>query len=135
MIQTWRKFSAILLVVMAFSACSRTEPVYNVEADAIPVSAQQKLSSEQVGKLIAKAALDKGWSVKEVKPGLMHCTMKWRDHSATIDIKYSKHSYSIELDSSQNLKEEDGKIHRKYNQRIQKLQDEIDKRLSQISFN
>jgi len=135
MTQVWRKFSIILVMTMAFAACNRMEPVYNVEEDSVPTSTQQKLSSEQVGKIIAKTAIEKGWTVNQVKPGLLHCTLKWQNHSAIIDITYSKKNYSIELDTSQNLKESDGMIHRKYNQRVQQLQNEIDKRLSQVAYN
>jgi hypothetical protein len=135
MIQSCRKFGIIFVMTLAFAACARTEPVYNVEQDSVPASTQQKLSSEQVGKIIAQAALAKGWLVNEVRPGELHCTLKWRDHSASVNITYSKKDYSIGLDSSQNLKASDGMIHRKYNQRVRDLQNEIDKRLSQVSYN
>ena len=120
---------------MAFTACNRMEPVYNIDEAPVPAVAQQKLSSVQVGKIIAKTAVEKGWMVEQVKPGLLHCTIKWSEHSAVVDISYSKKSYSINLDSSQNLKEADGMIHRNYNERVQQLQAEIDKRLSLVAFN
>jgi len=129
-----RKFSIILMMAMAVTACHRVQPVYNVEGDAIPAAAQQKLSSEQVGKIIRKAALAKGWLVKEAKPGLLHCTLEWRGHTAEIDIAYSREDYSIELDSSENLKESNGNIHYKYNKRVQELQAEIDRRLSRAVY-
>jgi len=134
MIEVLRKLSVILLMTVAFAACTRVEPVYNVEEDVVPTATQQKLSSEQVGKIIAKVAIEKGWTVNEIKPGNLHCTLKWHDHSAIVDITYSKTDYSIELDSSQNLKESDGMIHRKYNERVRDLQNEIDKRLSQVAY-
>ncbi len=56
MTQVWRKLSVIFVVMVAFAACNRMEPVYNVEEDTAPAAAQQKISSEQVGKIIAKAA-------------------------------------------------------------------------------
>jgi hypothetical protein len=131
----WQKLTLTFAVVIAFAACNRMEPIYNVEGDAIPAGTQQKLSSEQVGKAIAKAAIEQGWIVSEVKPGLLHCTIKWKDHSAIADITYTKQDYNIELDSSQNLKESDGMIHRKYNEYVHKLQNEIDKKLSQVAYN
>ncbi len=133
--QVWRKFGIILVMVAAFASCARVEPVYNVEEDVVPAGTHQKYSSEQIGKMIAKTAIEKGWAVNEVKPGQLHCTLKWREHSATADITYSNKEYSIELDSSQNLKESDGMIHRKYNQRVRDLQNAIDKKLSQAAYN
>jgi hypothetical protein len=135
MFQIWRKFGVLLVMTVAFAACHRMEPVYNVEQDSIPTGVQQKLSSEQIGKMIAKTAIGKGWVVSEVKPGLLHCVLKWQDHTAAINITYSKQDYSIELDSSENLKESDGMIHKKYNKYIHDLQGEIDKKFSQAAFN
>jgi hypothetical protein len=135
MVSVWQKLSILFVIAMTCAACTRVEPVYNVEDAPVPVSTQQKLSSEQVGKIIAKAALEKGWTATEVKPGLLHCTLQWHGHIAIVDITYSRKDYSIELDSSQNLKESDGMIHRKYNERVQELQNEIDKKLSQIAYN
>jgi hypothetical protein len=135
MFQAWKKFSILLVMTMAFAACHRLEPVYNVEQDSVPAGVQQKLSSEQIGRMIAKTAAGKGWVVSEVKPGLLHCIFKWRDHSAAINIAYSRQDYSIELDSSENLKESDGMIHRKYNKYVHDLQNEIDKKFSQAAFN
>jgi len=130
-----QKLTITFVAIMAFTACNRMEPVYNVEGDAIPAGTQQKLSSEQVGKTITKTAIEQGWLVSEVKPGLLHCTIKWKDHSAIADITYTKQDYNIELDSSQNLKESNGMIHRKYNEYIHRLQNEIDKKLSQVANN
>jgi hypothetical protein len=135
MFQIWRKYGVLLVITIVFAACHRMEPVYNVEQDSVPTGVQQKLSSEHIGKMIAKTAASKGWVVKEVKPGLLHCVLKWKDHSAAINITYSKQDYSIELDSSENLKESDGMIHRKYNQYIRDLQNEIDKKFSEAAFN
>jgi hypothetical protein len=133
MIRAWQKFGIVLVMALAVVACNRVEPVYNVEEDAIPDDAQPKLSSEQVGNIITKVAVAKGWTVHKVKPGELRCTIKWHDHSAVAIITYSKMNYSIELDSSQNLKEADGMIHRKYNERVQELQNEIDLKLSQTA--
>jgi hypothetical protein len=121
--------------MIVVASCTRVEPIYNVEDDTVPADVQHKLSSEQVGKIIANAALEKGWTVRHGKPGHMQCTLKWRDHSATVDIAYSKNSYNIELDSSENLLQENGMIHKRYNEYVQQLQNKIDEKLSQADYN
>jgi len=135
MIQVWKKFGVVLVLTVTLATCARQQVVYNVDQDAIPPATQQKLSSEQVGKVIAKAALAKGWTVKDIRPGKLHCMLKWRDHTATIDITYSKKEYSIELNSSENLQESDGMIHRRYNEYVRNLQNEIDTKLFDAAYN
>ncbi len=122
--------AAIVTIVFLLAGCHRTEPVYDVTDNPINKSIQDKYTQEQIGKIIIQAAVAKGWVVEKVKPGELHATIEWQSHSAISYIYYSKTEYSIELDSSDNLREKDGKIHRKYNTYVKQLRDEIDKRLS-----
>ncbi len=130
-----QRLAIALTVLMTISACERTQPIYNVDHDVVPEATQEKLSAKQVGDIIAKTAVSKGWVVNRVKPGLLHCSIKWREHSAVVDITYSKHNYNIHLDSSENLLQSNGMIHRNYNERVQQLQDEIDRKLSGAAYN
>lgn len=155
MIHVWKKFGIILIVAMAVTACNHLDPVYNIDKAPVPNVAQQKFSSEQIGDIIAKAALNKGWVVDKAAPGLLHCTKKWNNHSAmagietafsclngcspesitsSANITYSKQSYSIQLDPSQNLNQSDDVTYRRYNQYIQQLQSEIDMELSKAAY-
>lgn len=121
----------ILAVIIAASgvvACNRQQPVVTVEDVRIPKPAE-KLKLDQIKDNIIQAALDRGWLVNEVGPGELRVTLKWKDHVAISSILYSRETYSIKLVSSKNLKEQNGMIHRKYNQEIQALEAEIDKRL------
>lgn len=121
---------AAALVVLALTGCDRTQPIYNVEHAPIQFATKQKITAEQVGALIAKTATTDGWVVTRTKPGVMHAVLSWRDFSASVDIRYTDKDYSILHDTSKNLYEENGKIHGKYNQRVRKLQNEIDLALS-----
>ncbi len=122
----------LIALFLVLAGCNHTQPIYNVEQEAVPVSARQKVSTEQVGAIIVKVASNEGWIVEKTKPGLLHCKLNWREHTAVVDIVYSDKDYSIHHVSSENLKDQDGKIHRKYNERIHQLQDEIDRALSII---
>ncbi len=126
------KFLVLIFVVIGIGGCHRSEPVYTVTDEKIPAVAQQG-SVETVKATIIQAAIDKGWRIQEIGPGELQATVAWKDHSATSNIFYSLKNYSITLDSSKNLKEQNGTIHRKYNQAVQALENEIDKRLYQIA--
>jgi len=123
-----RTLIVFILVVVGLTACNRTQPVYTVEDTRIP-KPSEGLTLDQIKDNIIQAALDKGWHVDDVGPGELRVTLKWKDHSAISSVFYNKKSYSIKLDSSRNLKEQNGQIHRKYNQEVQALEAEIDRRL------
>ncbi len=119
-------------LVMSVTACAnRFEPIYNVNADTAPSEAKPRFSTKQLGDLITRVAQNQGWSVTAAKPGLLRCSTKWVNHSASVDIVYSSQSYSVQLGSAANLQDEDGLIHRNYNQRVRDLQREIDRQLAQ----
>ncbi len=121
----------LLLVVFAVTClvgCHREQPIYNVEDSRIPQAAKP-MTLAQVKDAIIQAALDKGWHADEAGPGEVRVTLKWKDHSAVSSVFYTQKTYSIKLDSSVNLKEENGNIHKKYNEEVRALQSEIDRRL------
>ena len=120
--------ATLVLLVIGLVGCNRNQPIYTVEDSRLP-KATESLTQDQIKNNIIQAALDKGWHVDEVGPGELRVTMRWKDHEAISSILYSKTGYSIKLDSSRNLKQQNGTIHRKYNQAVQALQNEIDKHL------
>lgn len=124
------KSLSLVVVVLALSACMREKPIYNVDNNAIAYSSVKKLSAGNVRKLITKAARSNRWIVQKIRPGMLRATLRWRSHEAQVNIAYSSKNYSITYASSQNLLEKDGMIHRKYNQRVMELRNEIDRLLS-----
>jgi len=134
MTQSARLLSISFLMMTILVACNHIEPVYNIENEAVPQEAQQHMNADKIGNVIANTALEKGWLVERSKPGLLRCTLKWQEHVAVIHIKYSNKDYSIELESSENLKAADGMIHPRYNKLIKQLEYEIDQKLSAVAF-
>lgn len=129
-----RLIAGVMLVgLLALAACDRTAPIYNVADRPVPTDAQKKLSEAQVGKIIARALISKGWHIDERAPGVFHCSMHWMGHDAFIKLTYSKSSYDITLVRSQNLLQENGVIHHNYNSRIEQLRTEIDQQLAEAS--
>jgi len=108
-----------------------TASVFNshVEYHQINIPKGKEVTLAQVKDAIIQAALDKGWHADEAGPGEVRVTLKWKDHSAVSSVFYTQKTYSIKLDSSVNLKEENGNIHKKYNEEVRALQSEIDRRL------
>lgn len=84
------------------------------------------LSVEEVRGAIFAAAAVKGWIPTSVNANQIQATIKVRDrHTATIDIKFTDRSYSINLKSSGGLDEKAGNIHRNYNKWISLLDNQI----------
>ncbi|KMV29750.1 hypothetical protein L4D00_07710 [Photobacterium swingsii] len=109
--------------------CSRMHPVLNV--DNAPVS--YNVQAEQVRSVILQSGTDRGWIMAETKPGTIRGEINVRTHKAVIDIEYNAKTYSIHYVSSENLKYEDGKIHRNYNRWVNNLDVDIKKNLAKIA--
>jgi hypothetical protein len=117
------------LLSIGVSGCaSRVEPIYNVVNHPVPVAAQ-KLPLQEIGHAIVTAAAEYHWSVALTQPGQIRATYDRGEHQAVIAISYSRSAYSINLVSSEDLKQRDGEIHRKYNLWIRNLERAIEERL------
>jgi hypothetical protein len=61
----------------------------------------------------------------EAGPGVIKGRLQSRDHSVDVRIPYTATSYSINYESSMNLKAADGKIHKNYNRWVNNLDHDI----------
>ncbi|QKJ21572.1 hypothetical protein [Poseidonibacter lekithochrous] len=123
---------AALLGLFVLTGCT-TLAIQNVEK--APVISEKKLSATQVKNIIKKSGEKIGWRFKEIAPGKMMGIINVRNkHTAAIDIKYDKNSYSINYKKSTNLKynAENQTIHKAYNSWITNLKNAIDFELSLI---
>ena len=68
--------------------------------------------------------------MSEAGPDVIKGRLQARNHSADIRIPYSATSYSINYESSLNLKASDGKIHKNYNRWVHNLDKDIQLNLS-----
>lgn len=87
-------------------------------------------TAEQVKTAILKAGQKRDWIMSEAGPGVIKGRLQARDHSVEIRIPYSATSYSINYESSMNLKAADGKIHKNYNRWVHNLDHDIQMNLS-----
>jgi hypothetical protein len=123
----------MLLLVVAAGVCAgeasaRVQPIYTVLGHPIP-SASASLSPDQITQLIASTAQSTGWVVEPLNSTQVRATQKWRTHSATVIISTDGRTYSIHYETSPNLLQQGGSIHREYNKRVHALEDAIEKRL------
>lgn len=116
---------ALLLLV----ACDRTQPVYNVQDQALPIHAQG-LSLAEIERQIVAAGTRRGWRFEKRATGQLQGVLRERGHYARIDVRFSTRSYSITLVESDNLLQSGGEIHRNYNRWIHNLEREIDAALT-----
>jgi len=123
-----------LALALAITACHRMEAVYEVRNHPIPKVAREKLNDEKIGEAIVQASLAKSWRPDEDRSGHIRARTQWKEHIATVDIFYTNRDYSILLASSENLKENEGEIHREYNRRVRALEDAIEAELYRDAY-
>ena len=111
---------AAFAIAGALAGCARTAPVDQVHSI---VSAGH--TAEQVKTAILKAGQKREWIMTEAGPGVIKGRLQARDHSAEVRIPYSATSYSINYESSLNLKASGGKIHKNYNRWVHNLDHDI----------
>jgi len=120
-------FSTVL-----FLGCGNTAPLLNYENSPVTTVSGKKAKAEQVKKAIILAGTQKGWQMKEVKPGLLEATIFRSNLMAKININYSPDSYSITYKDSSNFRYDGTNIHKRYNHWIRLLNDQIRSQLINI---
>lgn len=117
-----------LILMLSLSGCG-TKPIHDVEQHAVPSTIQ---SSDQVKDAIIRAGASLGWIIKVQDKNHLTGTLLLRTHVAKISIPYSKDSYSLIYQSSENLdyNPEDKTIHNNYNGWISNLDRNIQVQLS-----
>ncbi|MCF1427586.1 MAG: hypothetical protein LPD71_14145 [Shewanella sp.] len=124
------KFITVVFMLTSVVACGRIQPVKNVQSAPVAFN----LTTAQVESAILRAGIDRGWVMKEIKPGVIRAQIFVRSHSAVVDIDYSNKSYSIKYVSSDNLEYHNGKIHRNYNRWVNNLDVDIKHALAKIAL-
>ncbi|WP_159650967.1 hypothetical protein [Vibrio atypicus] len=120
------KLLSSLLLALLLVGCGRVQPVMNIEDTPVAYNLQNK----QVKAAIMQAAMDRGWVVEEVGPNELNAKLLVRDHFAEVKIPFNEKFYSIIYLNSENLKADDGKIHRNYNRWVNNLNVDIKRKLS-----
>ena len=119
-----KTFGLLLVCIFTLfvSGCGTMHPIYNVTAQPVvtaPGSTAANLND--VSKAILRAGTTLGWNMKVVEPGYIVGTLNLREHTASVDVRYTPQAYSIKYKDSTNLNYDGASIHRNYNGWIQNL--------------
>jgi len=78
---------------------------------------------EKVTAAIHRAASKMQWTTKQVSPGVIEARREWGGgkHNIVVDVVYHDGTYRIVPKSSKNLERSGGRVHRAYNEQINKL--------------
>ncbi len=121
LIRTVTSLAALAGGAAALAACTRTQPIQNVEGREFigPGTLAQRANQ------IRRAGAGRGWQMQEIRPGLIRGTLVLRDHLAVVDISYDTQRFSIRYADSRNLLYDGTSIHRNYNSWVQNLANDI----------
>ncbi len=126
-----RNISRILLILMllGLGACSRMQPVLTVQQP-LPTDSASYLDEQAMQQALIRALTRTRWQIEGGHQGLMQAHMDFRGrHKIWIDIDYAPDHYNIRYRDSQNLDYADGKIHKRYNALVKKLNGVIQQEL------
>ncbi len=110
------------LLLIGLAAC-KTATIYSVQ-DANLLTASSA-SDADIAKVIQEAGKRTGWVIKPVEPGKMKGMYTKRRHTAVVDIRYTRSTFSIDYVDSTNLQHDGEKIHKAYNKWIMQLEQAI----------
>lgn len=123
----------VVVLMAALSACSKREPLVQVEA--VPVNASAAVTLDKVGSTIIDAGKSKGWEMTKSGPreisGELFVSNK---HTVNVRIPYNTEQYSILYNSSINMNYRKDTsveyIHPKYNIWVRLLKQRIQERMA-----
>lgn len=115
--RTLPRFLFVLMLV-GLAACSRVQPVMTVHQQ---LPATTTLSDEQLREPLIRALTRAKWTLEEEEANSILARIDFRQHSASITIDYAGGRYDIRYRDSHDLDYADGKIHKRYNALVKKL--------------
>ena len=115
--RTLPRFLFVLMLV-GLAACSRAQPIMTVHQQ---LPATTTLSDEQLREPLIRALTRAKWTLEEEEANRILARIDFRQHSASITIDYAGGRYDIRYRDSHDLDYADGKIHKRYNALVKKL--------------
>lgn len=129
------KFKSFVLLlgicVLLLVGCSGTVPIQDY-VDAPIIAGSDEYSLADVKQAIIIAGRRNDWRMKDVSEGHIVGTHLLGDAMAQVDIRYTLKTYNIHYKASTNMKYNGSAIDKKYAMWIEKLSNEINKRLMLI---
>ena len=134
------KVTSAMVVFFAMTWAGCVRDIYNVQDAPILPSGSSPPTLEQVKEAIMKSRGTNivDYEMYDIEPGLIRCDLIYKHHNAVVKIPYTRESYSILYESSQNLSYQPAStdnaavIHRHYNTWIRFLDASIKKNLALV---
>jgi hypothetical protein len=115
---------AILAALCGLFTGCRTEVLRNFHAVPFPGDCAEA-SINEVDDAIWRAGRKVGFEVDRIEPGVLWATWQVREHIAVVSITHADGLLSVRYHWSENLLEENGRIHRSYNRWTERLVEQI----------
>ena len=97
----------------------------------VPANAQAVQSAESLQPALIRALLRCRWKIEEIQPNKLLARIDLRGRqSASITLDYANGRYDIHYRDSTNLQHADGKIHKRYNSLVIKLNRAVQQEIS-----
>lgn len=128
-----KRFAPLLLSVVAalfISACSGGMNIMDLQTPYTTASSDATLKS--VGRTIITASAYQGWDVDVQGPGQIIATRHHAGRIAKVKITYTNDSFNIRYLDSDNLGYDGNSISSTYDEWVEDLRDEIQRRLSEL---
>ena len=127
----WRSFG-LVLVLCLLGACTKVQPIYNVEEAIIVTGSGKTPTTEEVRTAISRAVVAKTWKIDEIDDQRVEAHLVKGKKIARLTVIYSTKKYSIRYRNSVSLLYEAGRIHRRYNSWVRGLEITINRNLAQL---
>lgn len=128
----YSRIATLFMVAIFVAACVR--PIYNVQDHPITSRGKQSLTMNDIAEVVMQSALNRGWEASRMGEDTVFITYSRKNYSATAQVFFTYRSYSIEYDSSTNLKYSNGMIHRNYNNWVKRLENDIARNLDKLAY-
>ncbi|MHB1950011.1 MAG: hypothetical protein ACYCQK_00900 [Acidiferrobacteraceae bacterium] len=116
----------LLLVTVILGGCASLEPrVYEVRAAPLPLS-RAPASLDEVAGAILRAGASLGWKMQRVGRHRISGMFNVYHAQAAIDVRFTRHSYTIRYRTSHHLHAVDGHIETRYNIWVRSLSRQIE---------
>jgi len=124
-----------MFILLVVASCSgRSQPLYSGLLRPVPTIAQT-LDREEIGRVIQRAAVRRGWLVEPMGDNKVRITLNVRKHQAIADITYSSKTFKTTYVKSTNLNYDGKSIHTNYNRWVKNLEMDIEKELQVSGIN